>query len=81
MNILGPFLKAFKKRQLILVAIKNFTKWMEANKLAEITTNKVISLSWKNIISKFGLTHMLNTDNNTQFDNRKMREQCQKAQD
>jgi hypothetical protein len=74
MNILGPFLKAFRKRQLILVAVKNFTKWVEVKTLIEITTSKVIFLLWKNIIYKFGLTHMLNTENDTQFDNKKMRE-------
>jgi hypothetical protein len=74
MNILGPFLKAFGKRQLILVAVKNFTKWVKVKTLIEITTSKVIFLLWKNIIYKFGLTRMLNTENDTQFDNRKMRE-------
>jgi hypothetical protein len=74
MNILGPFLKAFEKRQLILIAVKNFTKWVEVKALVEITTSKVIFLLWKNIIYKFGLTHMLNTENDTQFDNRKIRE-------
>lgn len=29
---------------------------------------------WKNTIHRFGLLHMLITDNETQFDNRKMRE-------
>jgi hypothetical protein len=51
MNVLGPFPKATGKVQFVLVAVDYFTKWVEAKILADITTNKVISFLWKNILS------------------------------
>jgi hypothetical protein len=43
MEIVGPFSKATRKRQFILVAIDYFTKRVKAEALANITTNKVLS--------------------------------------
>jgi hypothetical protein len=43
MDILGPFPKTTRKRQFVLVVVNYFTKWVEAEALADITTNKVIS--------------------------------------
>jgi hypothetical protein len=77
-DISGPFPKTKGKRQLVLVAVDYFTKWVEAEALADITANKVISFLWKNVICRFGVPRILITNNGTQFDNQKMREQCEK---
>jgi hypothetical protein len=45
MDILGPFFKALGKKQCIIVAIGYFTKLVEIETIAEITTSKVISFS------------------------------------
>ena len=69
MDILGPFPKTTGKRQFVLVVVDYFTKWVEAEALADITTNKVISFFWKNIICRLGIFKILVTKNGTQFDN------------
>jgi hypothetical protein len=43
MYILGPFSKAYGRRQFILLVVNYFTNWVETEALAEITTRKVIS--------------------------------------
>jgi len=55
-----------------------FTKWVKTNDFVDITVNKVISFLWKNIIYQFELSKILITNNRMQFDNHKMREQCQR---
>ena len=42
---------------------------MKAKALTDITTNKVISFLWKNVIYRFRVPRILITDNGTQFDN------------
>jgi transposase InsO family protein len=44
-----------------------FTKWVEAETLASITSQVVEKLIWKNIICCFGLSHAIISDNDTQF--------------
>jgi hypothetical protein len=63
-------LQAPGRRQFILVDVEYFTKWMESKAMAEITTSKVTYFLWKNIICMFGLSWVLITYNDTQFDNK-----------
>ena len=68
MDILGPFLIATCQRKLLVVAIDHFTKWVEAEPLATITLSKIKDFFHKSIICKFGIPHVLITDNGKQFD-------------
>ena len=52
----------------MIVAIDYFTKWIEAESLATITSRKVEKFIWQNIITRFGLPRVLTVDNGTQFD-------------
>ena len=45
-----------------------FTKWVEAEPLASITTKKVLDFVVKNIIYRFGLPAKIVSDNGLQFD-------------
>ena len=60
-----------------MVAIDYFTKWAEAEALTTITTLKIQSFVWKNIISRFGLPKVLITDNGKQFDCDLFRDFCE----
>ena len=51
-----------------VVAVDYFTKWVEAEPLASITTKKVLDFVVKNIICRFGLPAKIVSDNDTQFD-------------
>ena len=70
-DIVGPFLLATQQRRWIVVAVEYFTKWVEAEALASITSAAIESFVWKNIICRFGIPHALISDNGTQFASRK----------
>ncbi|VFQ79923.1 unnamed protein product [Cuscuta campestris] len=53
----------------VIVAIDYFTKWIEAEALANITTQQCKKFIWKNIITRFGAPLNLIIDNGPQFRN------------
>ncbi|XP_038973214.1 uncharacterized protein LOC120105126 [Phoenix dactylifera] len=64
------------KRKFLIVSIDYFTKWVEAEPVAQITEQKMRDFVWKFIICRFGLLHILISDNGHQFDNACFREFC-----
>lgn len=73
LDILGPFPRATGNRRFVLVAIDYFTKWAEAEALANIRDTDVKKFVWKNIITRFGVPDALVTDNGLQFDSKAFR--------
>nr|KYP66810.1 Pol polyprotein [Cajanus cajan] len=69
MDILGLFPPAKGQVKFLIVAIDHFTKWIEVEAVATISTNNVQKFFWKNIITRFGVPHALVTDNGLQFTN------------
>ncbi|XP_072066687.1 uncharacterized protein [Arachis hypogaea] len=67
LDILGPFPTAPGQVKFLIVAIDYFSKWIEAQPLAKITSQQMISFVWKNIICHFGIPHHIITDNGCQF--------------
>ena len=70
MDILGPFPRATDNRRFVLVAVDYFTKWPEAEALANIWDVDVKKFVWKNIVTRFGVPNTLISDNGLQFDSR-----------
>jgi len=66
-DILGPFPLAQGQVKFLIVAVDYFTKWIEVEPVATITTDRVRKFYWKKIICRFGLPAVLVTDNGTQF--------------
>nr|XP_025662042.1 uncharacterized protein LOC112757703 [Arachis hypogaea] len=66
-DILGPFPTALRQVKYLVVAIDYFSKWIEAQPLAKITSSQMISFVWKNIICRFGILGHIITDNGRQF--------------
>ena len=56
------------------MAIDYFTKWTEAEALANIQDVDVKKFVWKNIVTRFGVPDSLISDNGLQFDSRTFRE-------
>ena len=52
------------------MAIDYFTKWAEAEVLANIRDVDVKKFVWKNILTRFGVPDSLISDNGLQFDSR-----------
>jgi len=60
----------------LVVAIEYFTKWIEAEPMAQITTHKIQHFVWKNIVCLFGVPKRLVSDNGTQFASQKLGKLC-----
>ena len=63
LDIVGPFPKAVGNKKYLLVGTDYFTKWVEAEPLANIRDVDVKRFIWKNIITRFGVPHVLISDN------------------
>ncbi|KAL0313318.1 UNVERIFIED_CONTAM: hypothetical protein Sradi_5731100 [Sesamum radiatum] len=77
MHIVGLFPLAAGQRKFLLVAIDYFTKWVEAKPSARITEGEVMKFIWKNIVCRFGVPREIISDNDRQFQGRKIQEWCQ----
>ena len=75
-DILSPFPRATGNRRFVLVAVDYFTKWAEAEALANIRDVDVKKFIWKNIFTRFGVPNTLISDNGLQFDSRAFRNFC-----
>jgi len=60
----------------MLVAVDYFTKWAEAEALANIRDVDVKKFVWKNIVTRFGVPDSLILDNALQFDSKAFRTFC-----
>lgn len=67
MDILVPFALAPRQLRYLIVVVDYFTKWIEAEALANITATNVIKLFKKNILARFGVLQAIITDNGTYF--------------
>ena len=59
-----------------MVAVDYFTKWAEAEALANIRDADVKKFVWKNIITRFGVPNTLISDNGLQFCSRVFHDFC-----
>ena len=60
---MGPFPLGTRQMKFLVMGIDYFTKWVEAEPLANITQQNVKSFVWKNIVYKFGVSRVLVFDN------------------
>ena len=60
---MGSFLLGKKQLRFLIIAVDYFTKWVEVELVTTITEAKVTSFVWKNIICKFGVLHVIISDN------------------
>ncbi|XP_019192761.1 PREDICTED: uncharacterized protein LOC109187068 [Ipomoea nil] len=67
-DIVRPFPQLSGRRRFIIVAINYFSKWIEAEPLATITSQQCAQFLWRNVISRFGVPVQLVTDNGRQFE-------------
>jgi len=75
-HILGPFPLAVRQMKYLVVAIEYFTKWIEVEPVAQITTHKIQHFVWKNIVCRFGIPKRLVSDNGTQFASQQLGKLC-----
>ena len=63
-------------KKYLLVGTDYFTKWVEAKPLANIRDVDAKRFVWKNIVTRFGVPHVLISDNGLQFDSKMFRKYC-----
>ena len=63
-------------KKYLLVSTDYFTKWVEAESLANIKDVDVKIFVWKNIVTRFGVPYALISDNGLQFDSKTFRSYC-----
>ena len=63
-------------KRYLLVGTDYFTKWVEAEPLANIRDMDAKRFVWKNIVTRFGVPHTLISDNGLQFDSKAFRRYC-----
>ena len=76
LDIVRPFPKAMENKKYLLVGTDYFTKWVEAEPLTNIRDMDAKKFVWKNIVTRFGVPHVLISDNDLQFDNKMFRRYC-----
>ncbi|VFQ78088.1 unnamed protein product [Cuscuta campestris] len=69
MDIIRAFPQDQGRKKYVMVAIDYFTKWVEAEAYATITTKQCQRFVWKYIITRFGSPQNIVTDNRPQFRN------------
>ena len=68
--LVGPLQKAKGGYTHLLVAIDKFSKWIEARTITNIRSEQAV-LFFTDIIHRFGIAHVIITDNDTQFTDKK----------
>ena len=76
LDIVGSFPKVAGNKRYLLVDTDYFTKWVEAEPLANIRDVDAKRFVWKNIITRFRIPHTLILDNSFQFDSKTFRRYC-----
>ena len=70
---MGPFPQAIGNRRWLLVDIDYFTKWVEADPLANIRVVDAKRFIWRNIVTRFRVPYTLISNNDLQFDSKAFR--------
>ena len=73
---MGPFFKVVGNKKYLLVCTDYFTKWVEAEPLANIRDVDVKKFIWRNIVTRFEVPYVLISDNSLQFDSKAFRKYC-----
>ena len=63
----------FRSKKYLLVGTDYFTKWVEVEPLANIRDVDAKRFVWKNIVTRFGVPHVLISDNGLQFNSKTLR--------
>ncbi|XP_016173132.1 uncharacterized protein LOC107615594 [Arachis ipaensis] len=73
-ELLGPFPVGPGQVKYLIVAIDFYTKLVEAEPLASISSANCRKFMWRQVISRFGVPEVVFSDNGTQFANKKFGE-------
>ncbi|XP_019160737.1 PREDICTED: uncharacterized protein LOC109157290 [Ipomoea nil] len=75
-DLVGALPMGSGKRKYLIVAVDYFTKWVEAETLASITSARCKQFIYKNILCRFGVPMQIITGNGRQFESKEFSEFC-----
>ncbi|XP_057732944.1 uncharacterized protein LOC130948256 [Arachis stenosperma] len=70
-DLLGPFPVGPGQVKYLIVAIDYYTKWIEAEPLASISSSNCRKFMWRQVVTRFGIPEVVISDNGTQFTDKK----------
>ena len=70
LDIIRSFPWVSGNRRYVVVMTYYFTKWVEAEALANIRDVGVKKFEWRNVVTRFGVPRALVSDNGLQFDSK-----------
>ncbi|XP_025678902.1 uncharacterized protein [Arachis hypogaea] len=73
-DLLGPFPVSPGQVKYLIVAIDYYTKWIEGEPLASISSSNCRKFMWRQVITRFGIPEVVISDNGTQFTDKKFEE-------
>jgi transposase InsO family protein len=76
LDLVGPLQKAPRVFTHLLVAIDEFSKWIEVRPLTRIGSKQAVAF-FTNIIRRFGIPNSIIIDNGTQFTGKKILDFCE----
>ncbi|GKE11087.1 reverse transcriptase domain-containing protein, partial [Tanacetum coccineum] len=76
-DIVGPFPEASGRVKFLIVAIDYFTRWVEAEPVATISSKKILQFVWRNIVCRFSIPGIIICDNRKQFTSNPFQEWCE----
>jgi hypothetical protein len=72
----GPLPRAPGNKKFLIVATDYFTKWVEAEPLSHIRDTDAKRFLWKNVVTRFGISWAVVSDNGTQFEGKVFKGFC-----
>ncbi|XP_016196211.1 uncharacterized protein LOC107637293 [Arachis ipaensis] len=73
-DLLGPFPVGPGQVKYLIVVVDYYTKWVEAEPLASISSANCRKFIWRQVIARFGIPEVVVSDNGTQFADKKFGE-------
>ncbi|XP_020978259.1 uncharacterized protein LOC110271602 [Arachis ipaensis] len=73
-DLLGPFPPGSGQIKYLIVAIDYYTKWVEAEPLASISSANCQKFMWRQVVTRFRIPEFVVSDNGTQFTDKKFKE-------
>ncbi|XP_057718883.1 uncharacterized protein LOC130933315 [Arachis stenosperma] len=73
-DLLEPFPVGQGQVKYLIIAIDYYTKWIEAEPLASISSSNCRKFMWRQVITRFGIPEVVISDNGTQFTGKKFTE-------
>jgi transposase InsO family protein len=76
-DILGELPETENGNKYILVVSDYFTKWTEAFAMANMEAGTVARIMVEEVVTRFGVPHVIHSDQGRQYESRLFQEMCQ----